>query len=158
MRYRLAALAALCLAAALPNVSRAAHVRLENYSNGTVYVAVSYNQYRGNLIVEGWYEVKQNATWNFDADDASDMYIRVQDANGREITFANHNQFLFWAAHPDRFSLARKPDDANVRHYRWGANLQNNRNATLNEPLPPGWDSRRFFRIGSGNHKLEVKP
>jgi hypothetical protein len=152
-------LAALCLAAALPNVSRAAaNVTVENYSNSVIYVAVAFNHYLDNLIVEGWYPVQPNGRWTYSAGEAWDLYVRVQDANGNEITFSNHNTFLFWPANPDRFRVFKAPDDPNVRVYQWGANLQNSRNASRNQPLPPGWDSRRFFRIGVGNHKLEVKP
>jgi hypothetical protein len=129
---------------------------IENLSNGTVFVALADNQ--GDLISEGWWEVVTNQTQTLTMPDASDMYLRVQDANGNEITFNNFNTFLFFPLNPARFTVNKVPNDPAVRVLKWGGNLENSFNMTVNEPLPAGWSTQRFFQVGPINENFQVQP
>jgi hypothetical protein len=153
LAYALAAF----FAAGLPSGSRATEVRIENYSNDSVYVAVAYNNWNGNLAAEGWYEIKSNDVRTFNADDSCDMYLRIT-RNGNEITFQRHKTFLFWPVEPQRFSVSKEPDDATIRVLRWGANLEMSDNIIVGGKLPAGWKEQRFFRVGAGGTKLEIRP
>jgi hypothetical protein len=129
---------------------------VENLSNGPVFVALADNQ--GNLISEGWWEVVSNQTQTLTSPDASDMYLRVQDASGNEITFNNFSTFLFFPLNPARFDVTKVANAPSVRVLRWGGNLENTQNMSLNEPLPNGWSSQRFFRVGAVNETFQVLP
>lgn len=129
---------------------------IENVSNGPVFVALADNH--GNLISEGWWTVGQNQTQTLTASDQSDMYLRVQDANGNEITFNNFHTFLFFPINSARFTVNKVADDPAVRVLKWGGNLENTHNMTVNEPLPSGWASQRFFRVGPVNEKFQIQP
>jgi uncharacterized membrane protein len=142
---------------ASPAVSRAADVKIENYSNDTIYVAVAYNKWKGNVAVEGWWAIKSNESQTFSAPNASDMYVRVE-MGGKEVTFTNHNKFLNWPVESQRFSVSKEPDDSTIWVLKWGGNLENSHNIRRGGKLPEGWNERRFFRIGSENVKLEVRP
>ena len=144
-------------AAASPTLSDAADAKIENYSNQTIYVAVAYNKWRDNVAAEGWRAIKPNESHTFKADNASDMYLRVE-MGGNEVTFTNHTKFLDWPVEPQRFSVMKEPDDANIRVLKWGANLEHTHNIRRGDKLPAGWNERRFFHVGSENVKLEVLP
>jgi hypothetical protein len=155
---RLAYALTVFFAAGLPSVVRATEVRVENYSNDTVYVAVAYNNWNGNLAAEGWYEIKSNDTRTFNADDSCDMYLRIT-RNGNEVTFQKHNTFLSWPVEPQlRFSVSKEPDDATIRVLRWGTDLEMSDNIKAGGNLPAGWKGQRFFRVGAGGTKLEIRP
>jgi hypothetical protein len=82
----------------------------------------------------------------------------VQDKNGKEITFTKHKKFLNFPAHGDKFSVNTEPDDSKVWVLKHGDTLQNSKNIKKGDKLPEGWSSRAFFEIGTGSHKLEIKP
>jgi uncharacterized membrane protein len=133
-----------------------AQVTIENYSNGNVYVAKAYR--RGYTPrAEGWWTIPPNGTQTFSANKASDLSLRVEN-DGGEITFQNHNSFVNCPVTNDRFTVARPTDDLSIRFLRWGDALEHSYNTRQNGPLPEGWERRRFFRIGSGVHRLEVTP
>ena len=138
------------------SAGRAADVKIENLSNDPVYVAQADNQ--GLYVSHGWVAIKPNNSQTFTAPDTADLYIRVQDKDGKAITFTNHKTFLNFPAHADKFSVAAVPDDANVWVLKHGDNLENSKNIQKGDSLPFGWSSRAFFEIGTGSHKLEIKP
>ena len=140
----------------LAGAGRAADVKIENYSNDTVYVSQADN--RGAAVSHGWTAIKSNETKTFKAADALDLFIRVQDKNGNEITFQHHKKFLNFPTHTDRFSVSAEPDDAKVWVLKHGPKLEHTRNINKGGALPAGWTSKRFFEIGTGSHKLEIKP
>jgi hypothetical protein len=154
----LVALTALFLTGAMPAASRAASVSVVNQTSTTIFVSVAYNFFRGDLIVEGWYRVNAGDTFNFNADDASDLYVRVENQNGGEINFSNHDTYGYWPAIGQRYKVSRTPGDDSIWQYRWGNNFESARNLQAKGDLPPGWEKRRFFRIGSGQHNLTVNP
>ncbi len=159
--YLLAAALGLGLTAATPATCQAGSARVENYSNSSVFVAVAYRTYKGtsDLAAEGWYEIRPNETRTFSADDADDMHLRIIGNSGGEITFPRHRQFLSWPVMNQRFTVSKEPDDGTVRVLRWGGNLENVRNVNRQGgALPPGWSHQRFFRIGSQNTRLEIRP
>jgi hypothetical protein len=133
-------------------------VTVENFSNGTITVAAAYNQFNGNIIVDGWWDIASNGSQVISAPDNMDLYLRVTASNGGEIDFANFNTFLFWPTNPSRFRLSKAADDPNVRIYEWGANLEQHTNNLATDPPPNGWTTQRFFRIGPINEKLQVQP
>lgn len=133
-------------------------VKVENYSNGAIFVAAAYNHFEGNLIADGWWSIAPNSSQTISAPDNSDLYLRVQANNGGEITFNNFNSFLFWPVNGARFTVSREPDDTNVRVFRWGGSLENQTNTLATDPPPNGWTSQRFFRIGPINETLQVQP
>ena len=155
--YRLVACFTVGLTAVLPGAGRASEVKVENYSNDTVYVAVAYNKWKGNLAAEGWFAIQSNESRVFTADDASDMYLRIEQG-GREVTFQKHKTFLDWPVNSQRFTVGKEPDDATVRVLRSGDRLEKGRNINKGGPLPEEWNERRFFRVGPGNTKFEIKP
>ena len=151
-KFAIVAAAALALASA----ASAAEVKIENYSNDTVYVAQADN--KGQVVSHGWTAIKSNEVKTFTAADSADLFIRVQDSKGKEITFVKHQKFLFFPARGDRFSVRTEPDDAKVWVLKHGPTLQQSQNIKKGDKLPEGWTKRRFFEIGTGKHKLEIKP
>ena len=143
--------------AGLPAAATAADVKVENYSNDTIYVAVAYNKWKGNVAAEGWYPIKSNESKTFSAANESDMYLRVEHG-GKEVTFNKHKTFLDWPVEPQRFSVSKEPDDASLRVLKWGTKLEHSKNINKGGKLPEGWSERRFFKIGSENVTLEIKP
>ncbi len=138
------------------STGHATDVKVENYSNGPVYVAQAGNQ--GPLVSHGWVQIKSNESQTFSAPDSAELYIRVQDRNGREITFSNYRTFLNFPAHADRFSVNAEPNDRNVWVLKYGNDLEFSRNIKKGDELPRGWSNRAFFAVGPGRHKLEIKP
>jgi hypothetical protein len=119
-----------------------------------------YRAFKGssNLAAEGWFTLRPNEVRTFSAADVDDLHLRIINDNGNEITFQNHNTFHSWPTSTQRFSVSKEPDDAAIRVLRWGANLENSRNANQNGPFPQGWQNLRYFRIGWENARLELKP
>ncbi|MCE9531417.1 MAG: DUF1036 domain-containing protein [Planctomycetes bacterium] len=146
-----------CCALATPTIADAASVTIRNYSNDSVNVVVAYNRYKGDTVSKGWYVVKSNGVLTLEADDKSDMYVRIE-RNGKEVTFKNHKSYLFFPVNAERFSVSKTPTNAKIRVLRWGTNLQHTRNMNTGEELPAGWTDRRFTRIGSEDASLEIKP
>ena len=138
------------------SAARATDVKIENYSNGPVYVAQADN--RGTQVSHGWVQIGPNDSQTFSAPDSAELYIRVQDRNGREITFTNYRTFMNFPAHHERFSVKTEPDDLNVWVLKYGDDLEFSRNIRRGDDLPRGWTNRAFFAVGAGNHKLEIKP
>lgn len=146
--------------AAAPQMVEAAEVTIENRSDQTLDVAVAYNFYNGDTVSLGWYNVKPGKTWTFEAPDEADLHLRVQ-ANGNEITFTNHDKYLYFPTITQRFNVSKESDDADTWTFTWGSKLENSRSikkaSVMKGTLPTGWSSKRFFRIGTGNHNLTVK-
>lgn len=140
----------------LVNVASAAQVKIENYSNDPVYVAQANNV--GRTVSFGWSVIQPNETATLSAPDSADLYIRVQDKNGNAITFTHHKTFLDFPAHNERFMVTTEPDDSAVWVLKSGTELQNTTNIKKGDRLPLGWSKRSFFQIGTGSHKLEIKP
>jgi len=151
-RYLFAAVTALAMAAGL----RAADVKVENYSNNPIHVAQADN--KGQVVSHGWTTVKSNEVRTFKAPDSAELYLRIQNDTGGELTFPKHQTFLHFPTHKDRFSVKTEPDDNKVWVLKHGQKLEQSRNANKNDKLPAGWQSSRFFKIGTGSHKLEIKP
>ncbi|QJW97352.1 hypothetical protein [Frigoriglobus tundricola] len=149
----LVAAAAFC---GLASAARATDVKIDNYSNGPVYVAQADN--RGPQISHGWVQIRPNESQSFSAPDDVELYLRVQDRNGREITFSNYRTFLNFPAHAARFAVNAEPDDLNVWVLKYGNDLEFSRNIKKGDELPRGWSNRAFFAVGVGSHKLEIKP
>jgi len=153
------AVLAIGFAAAVPATGQATDVKVENYSNETIYVAVAYNHYKGNLAAEGWFAVKTNENRTFTADDKYDMHLRVVRKGSKEITFEKHKTFLSWPVEPQRFSVSKEPDDTKIWVLKWGKNLDKSDNINKGGELPKGWTKERFFKVGSGSQgRLEIKP
>lgn len=131
---------------------------VENFSNGTIFVAAAYNHFNGTIIADGWWTIPTNGSQVITAPDTMDLYLRVQANNGGELTFLDFSTFLFWPMNSARFIVSKEPDDANVRRYQWGGNLENSTNSLATDPPPAGWTSQRFFRIGPVNEKFQVQP
>jgi hypothetical protein len=159
--YLVAVALGLGLTGAVPATCQAGSAKVENYSNSSIFVAVAYRTYKGtsDLAVEGWYEIRPNQSQTFSAADEDDMHLRIIGNGGREISFPKHQQFLSWPVVNQRFTVSKEPDDPTIRVLRWGASLENVRNVNRQGgALPPGWSNQRFFRIGSQNTRLEVRP
>ncbi len=151
-KFVLASVALLGLTA----VGRAADVKIENYSNDTVFVAQADNH--GVVVSHGWTAIKSNGSKSFTAADSADLFIRIQDKDGKEITFNHHKTFRFFPTNADRFNVKTEADDSKVLVLKHGPQLQFTHNVKKGDPLPAGWSSARYFEIGSGSHKLEIKP
>lgn len=136
---------------------QAADVKVENYSNSTVYVARAENK-AGGSVSHGWTAIKTNEVKTFTSPDNEDLYIRIQDDKGNEITFTKHKTFANFPTHNQRFTVHAEPDDAKVWVMKHGSKLEHSKNIKKGDKLPDGWESRRFFQIGKGSHKLEIKP
>jgi len=146
------------LAAAAPGTAGAADVKVENYSNETVNVAVAYNKDFYGKVVQGWFQIKPNHTHTFRANNAADMYLRFERESGKEVTFDSYNTFRKFPAPDDRFLVTKEPDDAAIRVLQWGDSLQHSFNVPKGGKLPKGWADRRFFRVGPKDVTLEVRP
>ena len=145
----------LTVAALLPVAARAAGIRVENYSNDPIYVAQAH--LHGRLISHGWVKIAPNDGANFTASDAEDLYLRVQDANGAELTFGGFNTFKSFLTAAEKFSVSNEPDDNDVRTLRRDGS--DPINIRKNEAPPDGWGTSRYFRIaGGGADKLIVNP
>ncbi len=149
-------LAAAVVLVGVASATRATDVKIENYSNGPVYVAQADNQ--GTQVSHGWVKIAPNDSQTFSAPDSAELYLRVQDRYDREIIFSNYRTFLNFPAHTERFSVKAEPDDLNVWVLKYGTDLEFSRNIKKGDALPRGWSNRAFFAVGTGRHKLENKP
>src|SRR5207249_11343600 len=70
---------------ALPTVAGAVEVKVENYTDDPIAVALAYNKWKGDLAVEGWFTIKSGENRTFQADDATDMHMRIP-RKGNEVT------------------------------------------------------------------------
>jgi uncharacterized membrane protein len=152
----LAAGLAIALAAAWPACGLTAEAKVENYTNDAVYVATGYNY--GQMVSGGWTAIGPNQSQTFTAPDNAELCLRIEDKNGKSITFGNFQTIRTFPVSNDRFTVNNEPDDATVRTLKWGNQLEKSYQMKKNDPLPAGWENREFFRIGTGNHKLEIKP
>jgi hypothetical protein len=133
-------------------------VNITNASNGAVAVAIAH--LHGDFVSEGWFDMAQNQTQQFSADDSVGLCVRVQDSTGNDITFSNLTAPEFFTFHPtSRFSVTRVPGDpAGTRVLRSGSNLENVQDMNPNAPMPAGWASGRFFAVGSGTFNEFINP
>jgi opacity protein-like surface antigen len=132
-------------------------VKVENYSNDTVVVAMAYNHFDGVVAAEGWFQIKPGASRKFKTNTANDLYLRVERA-GKEVTFDKHPAFRSWPVNGGRFDVLKESDDSSIRVLRTGLNLEHRVNINKDGKLPAGWTNKRFFRVGSVSETLEVKP
>jgi hypothetical protein len=133
-------------------------VNITNASNGTIAVAIAHLQ--GDFVSEGWFDLVQNQTQQFSADDSVGLCVRVQDSNGNDITFSNLTTPEFFTYNPStRFSVTRVAGDpTGTRVLRSGSNLENVVDMNPNSPFPAGWANGRFFAVGSGTANEFVNP
>ena len=132
-------------------------VKVENYSNDNVVVAMAYNHFDGVVVSEGWFEIKPGASRKFKTATANDLYLRIERA-GKEQTFDKQPVFRSWPVNGGRFDVLKESDDSSIRVLRTGVNLEHRVNINKDGKLPAGWTNKRFFRVGSVNETLEVKP
>jgi len=144
-------------ALAVPAVAGATEVKVENYTDDPVGIALAYNKWKGDVAAEGWFVVKSGENRTFQVEDANDVYMRVT-RKGNEVTFNGHTTYLYWPMTQERFSLSKAPDDTNVRHLVWGPELDKKHFMKKGDALPTGWKEERFFKVGTGKHTLEVRP
>lgn len=133
-------------------------VKVENNSNVNVNVAMAYNHFDGLVVSEGWFVIKPGTSRKFKTQIANDLYLRVETAAGKELTFDKHPVFATFPANQGRFDVLTVSDDHSIRVLRTGANLEHRFNINKNDKLPAGWTNKRFFRVGSQNETLEVTP
>ena len=117
-KFSLAAVAALGLAATAS--AKDVEVKVENYSNETVVVAMAYNHFDGVVAVEGWFPIKPGESRKFKTGTANDLYLRVEVA-GKELTFDKHPVFRSWPVNRGRFDVLKEADDSSIRVLRTGA-------------------------------------
>ena len=131
---------------------------ITNASNGTIAVAIAH--LHGDFVSEGWFDLSQNQTRQFSADDSVGLCVRVQDVGGNEVTFSNLTTPEFFTFHPtSRFSVARVAGDpTGPRVLRSGSNLENVVDMNPSAPQPAGWANGRFFAVGSGTANEFVNP
>ena len=151
----LAALAATGLAASASATD--VEVKVENYSNDNVVVAMAYNHFDGVVAAEGWFQIKPGESRKFKTLTTNDLYLRVERA-GKEVTFDKHPVFRNWPVNGGKFDVLKVSDDSSIRVLRTGVNLEHRLNINKDDKLPAGWTNKRFFRVGSENVTLEVKP
>jgi opacity protein-like surface antigen len=154
-KFLIAAIAAVVLAATVS--ANDVEVKVENYSNDDVVVAMAYEHFDGVVAAEGWFLIKPGASRKFKTNTANDLYLRVERA-GKEMTFDKQPVFRSWPVNGGRFDVLKESDDSSIRVLRTGANLEHRVNINKNDKLPAGWTNKRFFRVGSENETLEVKP
>jgi hypothetical protein len=141
----------------LPSAGQATEVKIENYSNGSIWVVVAHK--RGKAVSSGWYEIPMNQTQTFSAADDEEMYLRIQDDDDKEITFPGRTKFHHFPLNVnDGFDVTTPRDDADILMLKWGDKREKMRNVKRKDPLPDGWKEDRFFEVGPGKQKLEVKP
>lgn len=133
-------------------------VKITNASNGPIAVALAHIY--GDFVSEGWFDIGQNGSQEFSADDSVGLCIRVQDASGGDITFNNLTVPEYFTYHPtSRFSVAKvSGDPAGTRVLRSGTNLEVVQDVNPSAPLPAGWGNGRFFRLGPGTFNEFVNP
>jgi hypothetical protein len=135
-------------------------VTIENYSNQSCFVAVSYrggktyNQ-RFAIVTWGWREVKPNDRLTFHFRTAYDAYLRVEDSNGGEYSWDGLNQYGFSYVTDSGFKVFKPLDDTSVRILRAG---QTTTNILKGTNPPAGWETTRFFRVGSAPLLLQIQP
>jgi serine/threonine protein kinase/tetratricopeptide (TPR) repeat protein len=131
---------------------------IRNKTTENVFVAVAYKQPRGDVAVQAWHTLTPEQVKVFRAEEAADMYLRVERPGGREVTFTRYTTFQTWPASSDRFTVSRQPDDDSVWVLRSGPELKNSHTVEKSSLLPAGWTQRRFFRAGAGSGVIEVVP
>jgi hypothetical protein len=130
-------------------------VSITNHSNEAVIVAIYYAAgipiAGGWVQVQGWHVIEPNRTYRFQVPVAAQAFLRVE-SNAGEILFNGYTQQLAPAPvvmTPD-FSVMAYGHDPQTVALRWGNAGEHFQNALRYGPLPPGWELRRFFSIGSG--------
>ena len=131
--------------------ARATEAKVENDSNDS-------NDATSIAQSSGWTAVKSNEAVTFKAADGADLHLRVQDKGGAEITFPSHKTFHNFVTHAEPFRVKQAPDDAGVWVLKHGKDLSESHNMKGGEKLPAGWSDGRYFEVGKGAHKSEVKP
>jgi opacity protein-like surface antigen len=155
-KFLIATLAAVGFAATVSATD--VEVKVENYSNNDINVAMAYNHFDGVVATEGWFVIKAGTSRKFKTETDNDLYLRIERAGGKEVTFDKHPTFRFFPVNEGRFQVQKEPDDASIRVLRTGTNLEHRINVNKDGKLPLGWANKRFFRVGSENETLEVKP
>ena len=141
---------------ALAAPAAATEAKVENYSNDVVYVAQA--DAKGHVQSSGWTAAKPNETVVIKAADGADLHLRVQDKGGNEITFPGYKTFHNFVTHAEPFSVKQAPDDPAVWVLKHGEGLAQSHNMKGGDKLPAGWSDKRYFEVGKGTHKLEIKP
>jgi opacity protein-like surface antigen len=154
-KFLLTAMAAFGIAATASATD--VEVKVENYSNDTLNVAMAYLHFDGVVATEGWFQIKPGESRKFKTLNTNDLYLRIEKA-GKEVTFDKHPLFKNWPVNGGRFDVLKESDDSSIRILRTGLNLEHRVNINKDGKLPVGWTNKRFFRVGSENETLEVKP
>lgn len=87
-------------------------VKVENYSNEPVFVAIAYKKPKNNLDAEGWIRINKNDSHTFGFVNSNDMYIRIE-KNGKELKFTELNTYSDWPVilgDRQKFRISRAPD------------------------------------------------
>ncbi|OWK42403.1 hypothetical protein [Fimbriiglobus ruber] len=154
-KFLIVAIAAVGLAATAS--ANDVEVKVENFSNDNVVVAMAYDHFDGVVAAEGWFQIKPGTSRKFKTNTANDLYLRIERA-GKEVTFDKFPKFRSWPVNGGRFDVLKESDDSSIRVLRTGVNLEHRINIKKDGKLPAGWANKRFFRVGSENETLEVKP
>src|SRR5262245_53563405 len=80
-----------------PSTLHASEVKIDNTSNGKIFVAIAYKNWNNGVGIEGWHTIGSNESRTFTAPDGCDMYIRVEREGGKEINWANHKTYWYWS-------------------------------------------------------------
>jgi hypothetical protein len=155
-KFSLAAIAAVALATTAS--AKDVEVKVENNSNVNVNVALAYNHFDGLVVSEGWFVIKPGTSRKFKTQIDNDLYMRIETAGGKELTFDKHPVFGTWPVNQGRFDVLTVSNDHSIRVLRTGANLEHRFNIKKDDKLPAGWANKRFFHVGSENETLEVTP
>src|SRR5947208_1777349 len=102
--------------AVLPTLASAAEVevKVENYRDGAVGVCLGYNGYKGDVAAEGWFIIQSGDSRTFTANNAWDLYIRI-DQDGKDFTYQGYDKYTNFPTGPGRFTTSKAADDAMIR-------------------------------------------
>lgn len=139
-----------------------ANVVINNFSNGTVFVAVVIESGGQMSSSEGWNAVPQGQSRTFFGPDGS-CFIRTVDANGNEVPLSpspsNLLQFPIFNDQAAFFTVFRQSADPTVLTFSVpGLVPPFNHNQFQSDPLPNGWSFQQFFNAGAGNTTFNVQP
>jgi hypothetical protein len=152
------------------NLATAGSMKVENYSNSEIDVAVAVSPQRAsdNVVGTGWYVIKpgDSATIKFPGPKAWLLVWNYQ--NGTPVgPFNNvkigidHNRTkkLLMPTDISKFQVIFHKDDQNVLTLKRGPDLGNvaDWNTSDGSPVPDGWQFMDFFETGNGD-KLAVNP
>ncbi|HVJ83277.1 MAG TPA: hypothetical protein VNC50_19585 [Planctomycetia bacterium] len=135
-------------------------VEITNLSNNPIWVAEARTKFGRNFTTKGWTQITTNNSFKFSCTGEERLFLRVVGKNS-EITFTNYvSNFRKGPTYSEPFTAAPSPNDSKVLVLAHGVKRDSVRNIRMEDALPAGWSTQRFFEVPAkkGVQRLKVMP